>query len=213
MTAATLGRPARAVRSYFANRYPTRGRVVSRLYRRNEEHLRAMTRRVVQEPSCRRVLDLGCGDGVMLRSVLDRPLDEIVLLDLVAAHAASATEALTPCAAVIKSHVGDIRDFPVADHHADVVLILGVLDYLHDWKDVLVRTAMATEGCLLANVPRSDCLWHRLRRVRLAMRGIPLATASKSELESLLAPLRGRVKVLGDRFSWYAIYRSAEPAC
>lgn len=207
--ASAAGPGAGAVGDYFARRYPGRRGLAARLFRRNEEDLREIVRRLAREEGCSRILDLGCGDGVMLASALDKPVEEILLVDVAARNVAAAREALAGSAARVEGVTGDVRDFPVGAHPADLVLMLGVLDYLPDWREVLGRIATEAKGTLLVNIPRSDRLWHRLRALRLKIRGIALTRAGRSEIEGALAGIGREAEIFGDRFSWYVLCRPA----
>jgi trans-aconitate methyltransferase len=196
-----------AVADYFARRYPGRRGLLPRLFRRNEEDLREIVARLLREEGCRRILDLGCGDGVMLASAIERPVEEIVLVDVAERNVAAAQAALAGSAARVEGVVGDVRDYPLGGHEADLVLMLGVLDYLPDWREVLARTIGEARGTLLVNLPRSDRLWHRLRRLRLAMRGIGLTRTDRGEIERVVVRTGREAEIFGDRFSWYVLCR------
>jgi trans-aconitate methyltransferase len=206
----TAGRSA--VGDYFARRYPSRRGLLSRLFRRNEEDLRKIVGPLLREDGCERILDLGCGDGMMLASALARPLAEIVLVDVAERNVTAACAALADSAALVRPLVGDVRTFPVAGHDADLVLMLGVLDYLPDWREVLARILRETKGTLLVNVPRSDQSWHRLRRIWLATRGIGLTRTDRGELKGVVKGTQRTAVIFGDRFSWYLLSRPAKRA-
>ena len=198
-----------AVAEYFERRYPERRGLLPRLFRRNEKDLRRIVRRLVDKEDCRRILDLGCGDGMMLASAIERPIEKIFLVDIAERNVASAREALASSAGRVEGEVADVRTYPISGLRVDLVLMLGVLDYLPDWRQVLARTARATTGTLLVNVPRSDRLWHRLRRLRLALCGIELTTAGRHDIQRALAGSKRDVEIFGDRFSWYVLCRPA----
>ena len=109
-----------------------------------------------------RVLDIGCGTGVMAPFVLEAgahyygvDLSESMIAearrrtgDVRASHGGS-----------VEFSVGDVEDIRVPDAHFDVVMALGLLEYLHDVNpaiDELMRTTKPG-GTIIVSVPNTLC--------------------------------------------------------
>lgn len=193
--------------TYFRDRYPGRTGFLSLLSRKGEAELCAITRRAIEESGCRSILDLGCGDGLLLANAITQALDRLVLVDLVEANVGQAAAALAPVATIVEGKVHDVREVRSAESF-DLVLMLGVLDYLPDWRQTLHRLASTVTGWMLVDLPRSDRLWHRLRRWRLSLLGLDLFSATRRQLEGVFEGLPGTATVFPGRLSWFCIYKA-----
>jgi SAM-dependent methyltransferase len=204
-TAGARFTPADEVAHYFSEYYPGRTGFLSRFFRKGEAELRAMTKRAIEAGPCRSILDLGCGDGLMLKAALPHRLDRLLLVDLVGANVEAAAAALKPLARDVETRVADVREVDAAASF-DLVLMLGVLDYLPDWPDTLHRLASTVSGRLLVDLPRSDRFWHRLRHLRLSLFGVALFRATRGEIERVFDGLPGRVEIVAGKLSWFCLY-------
>lgn len=193
--------------AYFAKRYPGRTGILSLLSRKGEAELCAITRHTIEESGCRSILDLGCGDGLMLANAMTHALDRVVLVDLVEANVEQAAAALAPVATIVEGKVDDVRAVSSAESF-DLVLMLGVFEYLPDWRQTLHRLASTVTGWMLVNLPRSDRFWHRLRRWRLSLLGLELFPATRQQLQGVFEGLPGTATVFPGRLSWFCLYKA-----
>jgi SAM-dependent methyltransferase len=118
-------REGRLVDFYSAADEPTR------LFKREGRIELLRTQRLVEAalpPPPARILDIGGGDGVYARWLIDLGFD-VELLDITPAHVEAARSS------GITAHVGDARNLPFESHSCDAVLLLGPLYHLTDSQD------------------------------------------------------------------------------
>jgi 2-polyprenyl-3-methyl-5-hydroxy-6-metoxy-1,4-benzoquinol methylase len=121
-----------------------------------DRFLREVSRSVV-ELAPRRVVDLGCGEGVvagMLRESL--PEMDYVGID-VSEEAVNAARTFHP---TLEFRVGSVFDPPAELGSADVTLCLEVIEHLEDPEGAMTRIMEWTRGHALISVPWEP--WFRL---------------------------------------------------
>lgn len=148
-----------------------------------ERHLRH-----VRVPAGGRVLDAGCGSGVVSRLLAARHPDaQVVGVDQNPRYVSFATERAAPDGlANLSFESADIRKLPFAAASFDVVCSQNVLFYIADQQAALheFRRVLKPGGqlvislrheTLLANVPEDPALQRRLERVIYSLADILLA--------------------------------------
>jgi SAM-dependent methyltransferase len=101
-----------------------------------------------------RVLDIGCGTGLILQGISGESC--AIGVDF-SAKALSFCEKRN-----LKNLVrGDVRDLPIATSSVDLVLALDLLEHIEDDKGLMneIRRVLRPEGYLLATVPAHRYLW------------------------------------------------------
>jgi 2-polyprenyl-3-methyl-5-hydroxy-6-metoxy-1,4-benzoquinol methylase len=170
---------------YFS-RYPERGgRLSSKVFRRGESERFELLYQWMPNCDGLSVLDAGCGDGAFLRRLLRGHPAQIRLEDIVPKWVADASKTLRDSAGVIEPVVTDIRLAKDAAHY-DIVLALGIFDYVGNWPDVLRQLIARSRGTLFADFPKCGTIHSWLRRVWLRLHGIRLHAANRREIDSIV---------------------------
>ncbi|MEW6751153.1 MAG: class I SAM-dependent methyltransferase [Candidatus Latescibacterota bacterium] len=187
---------------YFLRRYPGRERWLgSQLFRAGEAARRRAVRRALPGLDGLDVLDVGCGDGVFLSSVVEGRPRLLRLEDLVVACVQAAQRRMRGRAERVESGVVDSAR-TVDERTFDVVMAIGVADYQRDWVRFIGRLLRRTRGRLIIDVPRTDDLRNQVRRLWLWGYGIRLQTATRRALGAGLGPLAPSPVVQVTRHSW-----------
>lgn len=104
------------------------------------------------------VLDLGCGDGMLLDSLKLRR-NNVEGIDI-------SQEAVKKCK--VKGHKAELFDFsdgklPYADNHFDYVVVLDVLEHLYDPDTLLAEAKRVSRQFVILSVPNFSSLPARLQ--------------------------------------------------
>jgi len=133
------------------------------------------------------VLDMGAGDGRFLRSVLPPRIEEITLVDLAPRPLHEALARVADRAATVRAIDGNLArvDPPIAD----VVLALGITDYLSDWCGIVNRLRSHARLALIIDFPRRAWLHRRDTQLHAGSRAdVRAAFADGDAIE--IAPTR-----------------------
>ena len=98
-----------------------------------------------------RILDIGCGEGALGRTLLEKGAAEVVGIEADPAAAQAARNNLTR---VFRGDVETI-DFPFADGYFDCVVLADVLEHMRDPLSVLkkVKRCLSGSGVVVASIP------------------------------------------------------------
>lgn len=123
-------------------------------WRAREAYLLRLLRRRLPADGRRRILDVGCGDGLFLDALAPWGAAEGIEPD-------AAT--LSPAAAHRKIHLGPFDRSYAPAHPFDLVLFLDVLEHIPDPTSALVRARelLVPGGEILVTVPAFPSLWTR----------------------------------------------------
>ncbi|MDQ4131311.1 MAG: class I SAM-dependent methyltransferase [Actinomycetota bacterium] len=154
----------------------TRGTVVRRLDFVND---------LAEDDPPRRVLDVGCGSGRFGASLAQRGAEVVVGLDFAPEMLVLAEQR---CA---EAGVADRCTFLEADFLTwewdepfDLVLAVGVLDYVAEADPFIARLASASRGTTVISFPRLVHPLVPVRAARLRMNGCPVFFYRRNEVES-----------------------------
>lgn len=103
-------------------------------------HLDFLARTLPFESATRRIVDLGCGGG-LLSVPFARATDELVGVDISRGSVASAQRAADSAGLAARFVIGDARRAPLPDRCADLVLLSDVLEHVDDPKSLFVEAA------------------------------------------------------------------------
>jgi hypothetical protein len=190
-----------AVRSYFSRSYPDRSSALARVFRRREDERQRLLRSWLPDCDGLDVLDAGAGDGLFLAGALRGKPAFLRLEDLVAANLRRAEERLRQRTAAIDACVTDVRD-AAEPRRYDVVVAMGISDYVRDWEHLLEVLLRRTGDVLILDFPRADTLHRLARRTWLAMHGVALHASSRKRLDALLAPFGHANDVAALSYNW-----------
>ena len=101
--------------------------------------------------TARRILDVGCGEGMLGRYLLERGADEVVGIEM---HAEAAEHAAGHLSSVL---VGDVETLPLPFELGsfDCLILADVIEHLRDPQAALARLArlVAPSGVVVASIP------------------------------------------------------------
>jgi SAM-dependent methyltransferase len=149
-------------------------------WRAREEHLLRLFRRILPPDGKRRILDVGCGDGLLL--------DRLGAWGEAEGVESDATT-LSPSAARRKIHLGPFDASYRPEKKFDLILFLDVLEHLDDPVAALRRAneLLAPGGTIFVSVPAFQALWtthdtlnHHHRRYTTALLGLQSTQAGVS---------------------------------
>ena len=146
-------------------------------WRAREEHLLRLFRRILPPDGKRRILDVGCGDGLLL--------DRLAAWGEAEGVESDATT-LSPAAAGRRIHLGPFDESYRPGRTFDLILFLDVLEHLDDPTAALrrARELLAPGGTIFVSLPAFRGLWtahdtlnHHRRRYTTALLGTESAQA------------------------------------
>jgi SAM-dependent methyltransferase len=150
-----------------------------------------------------RVLDVGCGSGRIGEFVLDAGAAGYVGIDFSEPMLALARDRLGRFGDRVQLIEGDFHETPL-EGQFDVVLALGLFDYLADPQRTIARVAelCAPDGCVLGSFPAWSWFKGPVRKVRYEWIGdCPIFDYTTGQVEAMFAaaglpyvdvPARGR---------------------
>ena len=131
-----------------------------------------------------RLLEVGCGPATMFEHFLARGFDEVHGIDVSPEMIRQAESRIAhhPLADQCALRVADIEHLPYADGTFDVVVAMGVLEYLSGYGAALaeIRRVLRRGGHVILTVPNRTSAYHLARSSYLNMRrllGRPRGTA------------------------------------
>lgn len=133
-----------------------------------------------------RILDIGCGPGRYVSAYAQLGAAQVVGID-VAEGMIKLAEKHTQAAGIAEQCqliCGDFLTTDFADQF-DVVLAVGVFDYLSKPEPFLRRMVELATSRVIVTFPGRSVLRMRLRRLRYAVRGVPVHFYRKDEVEAL----------------------------
>ena len=161
--------------------------LVQRVLRPGLLRRRELALSVVREYHAPRVLDVGCGPGRIGEAVLDAGAAFYVGVDFSEPMIALARERLARHRGRVELVTADILEARLAERF-DVVLALGVFDYLPDAAPYARRIAELCRGSAVASFPRWNWLKGPIRKVRYELlNDCPIFDYAEEELRSLFA--------------------------
>ena len=136
----------------------------------------------------KRILDIGCGSGHYEVEYAKRGAREIVGIDfahgmLELARSLAAREGVGDRCRFVE---GDFMQFPF-EGDFDVVIAMGVFDYVDKPVEFLRRMAELSTGRVICSFPRRNLVRMHLRRWRYALRNCPVFFYTEAELRKLAA--------------------------
>ncbi len=152
------------------------------------------------------LLDIGCGNGLVLKNALTGTPSLIRLEDIVKNNALLAEKKLRAHTKKVEAISADI--FEQHNHEKyDNVIILGVTDYYQDWNKILETGLERTRGRLIIDFPKSNNFRVYLRKIWLKIHGINLRTIKKSSLINFLDSntKHGHYTIDETTYNWVAV--------
>jgi SAM-dependent methyltransferase len=202
-----------ALQRYFGKRYPNRDQWLgAKVFRAGETARRQIVGRSLPELDGLDVLDVGCGDGDFLASIVRGRPRLLRLEDLIPDSVETAHHRLSDCAEHIEVGVVDSANAD-CEQRFDIVMAIGVTDYQQNWIRFVAQLLRRTKGRLIVDVPRTDDVRNQLRRLWLWLHGLTLQTATQHGVVAGLAPLCSAPLIQVTRHSWVlCLDRSAMPS-
>jgi SAM-dependent methyltransferase len=185
------------VQRYFRERYP-RGPVP--WFRAGAEARRDVIRGWLTSVTGH-VLDVGTGDGRFLADVLPPRVDAITLIDLAPRPLAEAAERLAGRAAIVRTVDGDVEQ--VTPPVADVVIALGISDYLADWAAIVDHLRGRARELVIIDFPRGGTVRTLARRMWLHLHDVTLHTGTHHDVHAAFGTCED-LEVVPTRLHWIA---------
>jgi SAM-dependent methyltransferase len=119
-------------------------------------HVYALSRRLARERSGVRLMDVGCGPGVKLESMLQSVCKEICVVDQ--PSLAPLVSEILPDSRFVPANLESIDD--ELDDRFDLILCVDVLEHLHDPNPCMafIRRHLAVGGAAILSTPERDHL-------------------------------------------------------
>lgn len=194
---------AQAIRTYFETVYPPRQSPSNGTqFRRGEAERIAVVREWLSHCDSSEVLDVGCGDGVFLDSVLPSRTRRVRVEDIVPARVSEAVKHLERPGRIVEAAVADINVPSVSDETFDVVLVIGVLDYNPDWREIIPRLLLRSRKTLIVDFPSASCDYAEQRKSWLGEHGLDCRFVALAELQALLEPYAESVAIESLPYNW-----------
>ena len=147
-----------AVKVYKQTKYTSSNALVQYL---NRVYLRNITD-LVHRAAPRRLIDVGCGEGVVLRH-LDRNLTNVVAVGLDIDGTGLRVAQSQNSVSLVQ---GSVYSLPFATASADLVLCCEVLEHLEQPEQALVELSRVTRQWVLLSVPHEP-IWRMSNMARL----------------------------------------------
>lgn len=148
----------------------------------------ALTFEFAGDVTGQRVLDIGCGSGRYCVEFARRGASEVVGVDLADNMIALANQEAARCQVTDRCRfvVGDFAD-QAFDRPFDIVIAMGVFDYLHKPEDFLRRMIKICSRRWMASFPKWDLIRAPLRRWRYRFRRCPVYYYTRERVRQLMA--------------------------
>ncbi len=193
----------RAVFDYFSRRYPGRGGLVARFFRAGEDaRLTAMAGML---PDCagKRIIDVGCGDGLFLSEIIRGRPSLIRIEDVVAENVSAAERNLHGKADRVEAVA---RDFFTSEEEGkyDVAISIGLTDYVADWDNFIDKLdgLLVGGGVMIVDFSKTGTLRIRLRKVWLGLNKVNVYAASKENLNILFRARYDNFEIAELEYNW-----------
>lgn len=197
-----MDKATQAALRYFEQRYPERDPDAPQEKFRKDEEGRSGALEQLLPRHADSICDIGCGDGLLLASLLQRVQcrpSHIHLVELSARFLGLAQHNLVSSGAAITTENCAVAE--CAEQTFDVVLAIGVSDYVADWSDLLSRLIARAGDTLLVDFPKSTPPRHILRRLWLRLHGIQLHTIARAALVALLDRYPIEYRIVDSRYN------------
>ena len=132
------------------------------------------------------VLDIGCGSGRYLVEYAKRGARRVVGVDLSPKMLDLARNLIIQEGVEDRCELvqGDFLQLDII-HQFDIVLGMGLFDYIAEGQDFLKKMASVAGGSVIASFPGKSTLRMHFRRLRYRLRNCPVYFYSESEIQEL----------------------------
>ncbi|MBI2524635.1 MAG: class I SAM-dependent methyltransferase [Candidatus Rokubacteria bacterium] len=162
------------------------GKRLKRILRRSLWQRQQVTLDLVRSFEAPSVLDVGCGSGRIAEDILEHGASRYVGIDFSAPMLELARDRLRRFGARVELLEGDYRLIEV-DERFDVVVALGLFDYLPDAATVARRMHGHCQGALVATFPRWTWTRGPYRAIRYGLFcDCPIFNYTRAGIESML---------------------------
>ena len=167
----------------------TKANWFDKLLRKAVYHRMAVAAEISAELDAPTVLDVGCGSGHVAQHLLvNAGAAHVTGIDFSDSMLALAKDLFERegLAARAEWIEGDVFNHDWGDRRFDLVIALGVFDYVERASDLWQRMLSLASRAVVASFPSPDFPRANLRRLRYGWRGCPVYFYSRSDLESLV---------------------------
>ncbi len=180
------------------------------LFRHGETERRQIVSQWIPTTQGLSIIDVGCGDGKFLSSIISGYPKKIVIEDISSSNISEAYQNLKNKAEDVEKHVCNslIAEFG----NFDLVLAIGVFDYYPNWKNFLKKLLLHSQECIIVSLPRIDHLRNWVRFVWFLIHGIQLQMLDRKRLVNAITILGLPFEIQLARFEWFVrIFTNKKP--
>lgn len=190
------------IRNYFANEYPACSSFWGSLFFRHGECERAqIVRKWIPSTRGLSILDIGCGDGKFLSSIISGYPKKIVIEDIFESIVLEAYQNLKYKANIVEKRV--CNSLIEKSNNFDLVLLIGVLDFYPNWEEVIKNLLLCSHKCIIVNIPRKNHLRNWVRFLWFFFHGIQLQMLSQKRLKTVMDTKGISFEIQPSRLEWF----------
>jgi SAM-dependent methyltransferase len=172
--------------SIYTGEKSSAGRLIDKLVRPDLKERFLLTLREIQKEKPESLLDVGVGPGQYLKAYAELGVPHIMGLDFSKPMLELAKKLVgDPPAGVEVSYI--VSDFMQAElnNKFDIVIAMGVFDYIHEPLMFLKKMKQYTNKCVLASFP-SISVWRTpIRKIRYAYKRCPVYFYNRAKITDL----------------------------
>ena len=147
------------------------------------------------------ILDVGCGDGTLIESLINESALRVRVEDIAISGLKEASSRLIGKSEIVESIVSDAHR-PGDRSKYDLVLAIGVFDYSNDWPELLRSLLGRTRSVLIVDFPKAINFHTFLRHLWLQVNGIRLQAITRRQLDSLFEAVGVNAETIELSYNW-----------
>ena len=190
------------IKLYFEERYQHRKmNLLTPFFRLRADERQNAIKRWFPPCSGLEILDVGCGDGELIASLINETALRVRVEDLVGSAVKEASSRLIGKSEIIEGIVANAHKHSDRSKY-DLVLAIGVSDYSSDWPELLHSLLDRTRGVLIVDFPKATTVHTFLRHLWLQVHGIRLQASTRRRLDRLFEAVGVNSETIELSYNW-----------